>query len=69
MTTDEPSSLIAYAAVKAFIKEHWPGKGTPRQFEMACPVCTTGNLVVSVASNGHTWGKCQGADCKVKWME
>ena len=32
-----------------------------------CPACG-GQLTISIASNGHTMGRCTGADCS-SWIE
>ena len=56
MQTDFGASLIAFAAVKDHIAQHGPRKGEHGTVEIACPVCNAGTLVVSVHTNGHTWG-------------
>lgn len=68
-TANVEESLIAYAAVNAHIKQHGPKKGERGKILIPCPVCKEDFLFVSVHTNGHTWGKCRGKNCKVSWIE
>lgn len=52
----------AYEAVKVAA-----GKKRPTSGMIPCPNCQ-GQLVYSVAANGHTWGRCSTDDC-AKWIE
>ena len=64
-------SLGAFDAVlkaREEILKHAEGKKLPVRGRMPCPVCSDGELVYAIASNGHVHGCCTTPSC-VSWME
>lgn len=68
MTEERREKAVADAlAVKSAILIETK-KARSIQGEMTCPICHTGRIGYSVASNGHIWARCATKDC-VRFME
>lgn len=63
---DESFSVTRTLEALAAAKRHANKRRCIRE-TIPCPVCK-GDLVYSVASNGHMWGKCRTEGC-VEWIE
>ncbi len=56
-----------YVIAREAVIKHSEGK-KPTSGKIPCPICQTGTLKYTVASNGHVHAFCSTEDC-MAWME